>query len=572
MRTVRPGVLSTLATGTGLSAIFAAGGLLASGMLHVPDPMSAIPGLGTPISLSDAPPPSARGEIVRSGAGDSALRAPTTTAPAVEAQLRAAVERAVRERLAGDPAAREGAGGARRPTGTITPGSAREQVAAVPSPSQPAQPAPAAATPVAPASDTPPVASAARRVTLRVASLDVQPATAAGNGTLRMRLAVDETTANADGAPAALPEDVEVVVGVPEMPPGKAIRVSVDLQHAPASADGTPAAEPTLRVLVSFVDAPSTTAAVSETAPSTDTASNTLDVIAPLDAPTHGAPAPGSVVVPPAESTGEIVPVEVRMPVGTVDSPAPGEQTVQVPVDAPGPAGAGDPVPVTVDVQPVAPDDPTPEPQPETPGKPEDVAPEAPSGPQEPQPEPEPEAPGHAPQPAAEEPAAEQPAPAPPAAPDGRNGDVKPPAPEAGPAPSQGAPAPEVPAPAPDAPVAAEAPAPETPAAEAPAPETPAAEAPAPETPAAEAPAPETPAAEAPAPEAPAAAAAPASEAPAEPAPAAPAAESPPAAEPAAEGSAAAEPGTPGGAEPTAPAAQGGPQDTGASPAPDTLP
>lgn len=383
MGAFRPGVITATVTGVALSGIVSAGSLLAAGMLDVG------PGAGRPgatdlpaIELPARPDDGDRDRPARTArrssdlAASSALRAATDTSE-------------VRRRAAARPG--RPSPGARRPEreraedqGAIVPVDAQGETSAPPSPPPATE---------APAPGPGATASASRRVTLRVADAAVEPARADAAGRMRLRLEVQEeaapgaTAASAGAAHAPLPGDLDVVVAVPEVPKGKALKVRVDLEHA--AAGSAPGAAPNLHVTVAIVDAARRRPdlVVAERAPSSDTASNTLEVVASLDAPVSGVP---EVVTGPEEDeepAAEVAePVEVRVPVQPADVQDP--DTVQVvEVSAPGapapepPAEAGADgaqAPAREDDAASGEDEPEPEPRPE-PDAPAEEAPEAPA-------------------------------------------------------------------------------------------------------------------------------------------------------------------------------------------------
>ncbi|WP_205696454.1 hypothetical protein [Conexibacter sp. SYSU D00693] len=342
-------LLATLAAGSGVSVVLAGTVLLGPGLLQV-DPGTRggpVVATGPAILLPEDPRREGRtGGTVFVPGGGSATGAPTPPSGGGD-------RAAERDEAQGDTT-----GSAGRGDGTPAPRSVQVVGRVTTEGLQPALaplPGESTFTPGGPrtgAGDSPtgqPATAAARRVSLELQDLSLTPAaTAGGRGQLRLRYAVHEARtadpASAGGAPApapVLPEAVEVRLDVPEVPAGTAMRVAVDLVHA---GDDLRASQPNLRVLVSFVDALSDAAAMSETAPASDVASNRLDVVVPLDHPSTGVPARTD--APPAGSTAG-APVEVRVPVGEEEQGTPPEQTVDVPR---GNAGGEELVPVVVDV------------------------------------------------------------------------------------------------------------------------------------------------------------------------------------------------------------------------------
>lgn len=388
----RPNLTFATATGVAMSGLALAGSALTGGLLQQ-GPAGAggsdAPARVERVALAPAPAgrPAVR-DARRSDPAASALRAATDTAE-VRRRVRAVPDADDRDAPATDPAA---------------PDRQRAELVPTPQPGDDGARSPDAVSGAGGEGSDPavPQATAARQVTLRVSDLTMDPATPRESGRLRLRLGVVEEAVGAPPATAPtlapLPSGLEVVVDVPPVPEGKVLRVRVDLEHG--GLDGT--AAPNLHVLVSVVDGPSegSDVLVTESAPSSATSSNTLDIVAPLGAPTSGQPAqvppsrgtlpeeepdPVEVRVPVLESSGDVQVVEVDVPPAD-DQPDPEAPPAQEPATLPEDDAAAE---TEVDEQPqdepAAPEEPAPA-VPEEPEAPEqapavpDRAPTEPGG------------------------------------------------------------------------------------------------------------------------------------------------------------------------------------------------
>lgn len=344
--------IGALGFGTAISGIVACASLLSAGLLANPDVLPSLGGDGADLVVPDAlvladptsPDRTARDAVARAVAqARTALDARESARadePAAGRRRRAATDDngsgTSSTRTSGRRTDRSGAptGSSDAPLPSSAPsrdGSA-QPVGTDPSFDVPVVPVPSTTTVATPV----PTATAAstRRVSLRLADTDLTPAKGKAAGTLRLRYAVTEQTTTDATTTTTERAPIDVTLQVPRALRDESVRVSVDLDLTTS--------EPTVRVRVAVAD-PVVAPTVGETATATDTASNALDVVVPLDAPVSEAPVPTE--APPAFDA------EVAPPV-TVTSAQPA--TVEVALD--GPRETTVPVSVTVSGDAAAPD------------------------------------------------------------------------------------------------------------------------------------------------------------------------------------------------------------------------